>query len=373
MEKNRLTKKIMILGVGNAQVDLIDYCKQNNFEVHTCSYKREGSGLQSSDIFNLIDVKNAVKIEQYLIENSIPIVYSIGSDIAIPTIAEVTSKLGLPSFVSHDTAINCKNKDLLRIKLRKNKTSEVPYTSGKSIEDFMGWNIYPAIMKPTDSQGQRGVTRIDSKDELTNKFETVKSYSDSGNVIVEKFIQGDEISVNAYVVNGQVMLSIISDRIIFEEYTGGLVKEHVIPSKFSQNDNVIKKVEELVKSTISELEINNGPAYFQIKVENNIPYLIEVTPRLDGCHMWKLIERSTKVNLLDITLNHLINDNVNQRDFEYHHVVPHRLIFKCSPPGVPLNRTNIEGENVKWYLDEGQTVPKLNGIMEKTGYYIIKE
>ena len=82
-----------------------------------------------------------------------------------------------------------------------------------------------------------------------------------------------------------------------------------MPTQFSKN--VVEKVKDLVQRVLQKLEIKDGPAYFQIKVVGDEPYLIEVTPRLDGCHMWRLINIYCGVNLLDMSFKQLIGESVS--------------------------------------------------------------
>ena len=91
-------KKILILGAGNAQMDLIEYCNENNYEVYGCSYTNTDKGIPLLDHFEQINIVDADKIEEYAKKNSIDIIYSVGSDIAMPTVSKVAERLNLPHF-----------------------------------------------------------------------------------------------------------------------------------------------------------------------------------------------------------------------------------------------------------------------------------
>ncbi|CEP78317.1 ATP-grasp domain-containing protein [Defluviitoga tunisiensis] len=363
-------KKILVLGVGSAQFDLIVECKCRGLEVHGCSNRKEGRGLAFVDKFVLIDIKDVESVMNYVQQMNIDYVYSIGSDIALPTISYVNEKLNLPNFVSYETAIICHNKSRLRETLGENFEGNIPFVVGSSFEDFKHWNIFPAIMKPVDSQGQRGVLKVNNFSEIIEYFEKSSRYSQSKKVIVEKYIPSDEISVNAYVVDGEVKFKIVSDRIVFDEYPGGLVKEHRMPSKYYKKQEVIDRIEKLVVNTINVLRIKNGPVYFQIKIDNDMPYLIEVTPRLDGCHMWRLIYESTGVNLLKITVDHLMGEKITDDVFEVRKIKPKVLKFICMPPNSVFNTSEYDNKNVFWYYKNNEVVKEINGYFEKVGYYI---
>ena len=99
------SKKVLILGVTHPQIDAILYCKSQKYEVHGLSYHREGVGLPYLDYFSKIDIADRDSVLDYTRENKIDLVYSTGSDIALPTIAYVSKKLGLPLDINYDQAM----------------------------------------------------------------------------------------------------------------------------------------------------------------------------------------------------------------------------------------------------------------------------
>jgi hypothetical protein len=91
--------KALMLGVGNAQVDAIRYLKAAEWWVIGCSYRREGRGLELIDQFELIDIVDSAALEELGRNEKIDLVYSVGSDLAMPTVAKVAHNLNLPCFV----------------------------------------------------------------------------------------------------------------------------------------------------------------------------------------------------------------------------------------------------------------------------------
>ena len=107
-------KKALVLGVGNAQVDLIQYLKRENWWVIGCSYRHEGNGLKDVDQFEQVNITDLNGVERLARANHVDLIYSIGSDMAMPTIAHVTSQMGLPGFIDHETASLLQDKVQLR-------------------------------------------------------------------------------------------------------------------------------------------------------------------------------------------------------------------------------------------------------------------
>lgn len=366
-------KKVLILGAGNAQIDAIKYCREQGWKVYGCSYTNTDKGIPMLDVFKQIDIKDIDGIADYVKSENIDIVYSVGSDLAMPTVMRVSELTGRPHFISYEAALTCQNKNRMRAALGTDFEGNIPFVEVEHLEDALKFQHFPAMMKPTDSQGQRGCYRVDSENDIREHFEHSLSYSNEGKVIIEKFIDGPEISVNSYVVDGQLKFALVSDRIVFDDLPGGIIKEHHLPSVFA-SEEAQKKTVEMVKNALKKLEIKNGPAYFQIKLDGDSPVIIEVTPRLDGCHMWNLIKHYCGVDLLDISWQHLVNNKIGNFEMKQTSAVK-KLKFMCEKPGVAYDRSKYDVDGAEycfWYYETGDIVRKLNGYMEKGGYVIVE-
>ncbi|MEZ8879482.1 ATP-grasp domain-containing protein [Vibrio lentus] len=364
-------KKFLVLGIGNAQVDLLLYLRTlETFEVHALSNSPNGRGFQFADIFETIDITNKDAVLNYAEKEKIDYIYSVGSDAAMPTVAYVAEKLGINTFTSYNTAYTCNNKNLFREKL-SDCYGSVPHVVVHQEKELTVASqlTFPVIVKPVDSQGQRGVGTANSIEGVHALYKEAKSHSRSGKVIIEEKIIGEEISVNVYLLNGEIVFFLPSGRISWEQFDGGIIHKHYLPSQLSSaaEGNVLK----LVKDSLAKLEIDNGPAYFQIKMDSDIPYLIEVTPRFDGCHMWRLIKNSCGIDLLEIAVQHLTDgqcQNVNKA----RKIIPFCLEFHCMPPNESFTTPEVDPNAVydEMYYEEGECVRKMNGKMEKCGYKV---
>lgn len=365
-------KKVLILGIGNAQVDIIKLCKEKGFEVHTCSNTALGRGLEFSDHFQQIDIVNKEAVLEYAKNRNIDLAYSMGSDIAMPTASYVSEQLQLPYFVSSKTATLCNTKQELRGFIG-DEDYNLKFQEIASKEEAIKLP-YPLMMKPVDSQGQRGIIRINSREEFEAHFDVALSYSRSKKIILEEFVEGPEISVNVYMIDGEVRFALISDRISWPQYPGGIIHKHLLPSGFI-NEKSHEAVNRLIKSVTSKLEINNGPAYFQIKLKGEYPKLIEVTPRLDGCHMWRLIKESTGVDLLYITINHLSGNDFDALALGASEINKQFVLeFICKEPGSVVEEKDFNiGQSLylEKYYKPGEKVKPVNNYMEKIGYFIV--
>lgn len=363
-------KKVLILGTGDAQADALAYLKDQGVQTHALSNAQTGAGMAHADFFELIDIRDVDQVEAYARKHQVDAVYSTGSELAMPTACLVSERLNLPRFVSSHTALLCQNKQELR-RVLGDIPGNLRWRQIHARQDMQGWDTFPAMLKPVDSQGQRGVVRIDSMADFEREFDRSMGFSPSKTLLVEEFVDGPEISVNVFLNDGELAFYLPSDRYVFDDLPGGIIREHYLPCKFvpSHMDDALRT---MVVSMLDKLDIKNGPAYFQIKIAKDGPRLIEVTPRLDGCHMWRLIRQYCGADLMHATFQKLVFD----RDVDLTcNPVQHekRLRFTCQKPGCAFNRDDyhVQGADyLYWYYETGQTVRSLNGFMEKGGYVI---
>lgn len=369
-----LKKKVLILGVASVQMDAIKELKKMGYEVHAVAMANDGPGAAEADVFKEINILDKEAITAYIKEEGISVVYSVGSDMAIPVASDLSEKLDLPRFVSEKTAKICNNKDLMRETLGNNFEGNIPFQIMKEKDEEIQLP-YPFILKPTDSQGQRGVVLVNNKQEFLEHFDHSKSYSRSGLVIIEKYVTGPEISVNGYMVDGKLVFLVPSDRETWTQFTG-LIHKHILPTRVL-SDEGNERLTSILESTCSKLEINNGPVYAQMKVENGLPYIIEITPRLDGCHMWNILEKYTGVNLLELSFEHLIEGTTNALDNAKEITDDYVLEFICQEPNTPADYSDFQDkisnsiESFQYY-EQGDNIRPVNGKYEKIGYFIYK-
>lgn len=363
--------KVLILGVGNAQVDALRYLKGITCTTHGLSHRREGRGLDYCDHFEVIDIKDKEEVLGYAEKHNVDVVYSVGSDVAMPTAGYVSERLGLPYFCSEDNATLLNDKFLFRSFLKEHNLMNMAFQVGKHLKDFQDWHTFPAIIKPVRSQGQRGIRKIEDLIDIEEHIQNAQQFSESGEVILEEFISGSEVSANIFLKDGRILYSFISDRKTYEELDGGLVKSHIFPTRMS--NELQSRALHLIVETVQQLNIQHGPVYFQMMYDTDDVHIIEATPRLDGCHIWRLIRSYAGVDLLKLTFDMLFGETILS---EASHLNGDKqgLHFFSQKPDVKFECRDFEiPEECKYhefYYEDGQMVRPLNKIFEKVGYYI---
>lgn len=360
-------KKILILGVAPVQEDAIIKLKDMGYEVHAIAMKKDGPGAEEADYFSEINFTDVIKVKNYVKVHNIDIIYSVGSDIAMPIVSKVSNDLSMNYFTSYRVANICNNKNLMREATKNIRGSVLFEITKKPLNNL---NIdFPVFIKPSDSQGQRGISLVTDSSQLQLAITKALENSRNGYAIIEKYIQGYEISVNCYVVEGQIKFLKVSKRDTWDEYEG-LIRKHIIDDNLQYPLEDIKVV---INEHIKAIGINNGPVYAQIKIEDNRAYVIEITPRLDGCHMHKLIKHNNGIDLLEATFSHLIEGKTPNLlpTKKQQNVV---LEFQCEKPNTFVDygkfpQKPLAIENYHYY-EQGEKIKPINGVYDKIGYYI---
>ncbi len=368
-------KKILILGMGHSQVDLAVAARQYGATVHACAEDGAGPAMKYVDYHTAIDILDIRKIVNYSRENDIDVIFTIGLETAIRPVVLASEELGLPCFITGEDIAKIENKAVWR-EILGNMPGNLRFMTGGAPEEFLSWLDYPAILKPVDGSGQRGVFTVANYEELKEKFRMSKKFSSTKTVMLEELAEGEEISVNAFMLDGELEFAAISDRISYVDLPGGIIKEHYIPSKYAYSSTA-EKILDIVQYVNNSMNFTQGHIYFQMKIMNSSVALIEFTPRFDGCHLWKLIKASYGLDLLQVSLEYLFEGrSPTLKNFVPFEPSKKRVLgFVSDKPGIIVHYDNYPMKTVNpdlyWYYEDGEVVRKVTGIMEKVGYYIV--
>lgn len=162
--------------------------------------------------------------------------------------------------------------------------------------------IYPSIVKPVDSGGSQGIFKVGNKEQLVAAISQAREKSRTLGVIIEDFIDGREFSVEYLSHNGKHYFCQLTDKVTSGEPLFVEVAHHQ-PADVS--DELLKRIQDVVESTLTALKIENSPSHTEIKLNSrNELYVIEVGARMGGDLITShLVKLSTGIDFLAETLN----------------------------------------------------------------------
>ena len=277
-------KKIMILGAGQYQMPIITRAKEFGLYTVVISPKGDYPGFAIADKSYYLDVKDMENVLAVAEKEGISGVTTDQTDIAVRTEAYVSEKLGLPG-ISYDCACIFTDKSLMRSKCEELGIPSIRYKASgdiKEVKEFFDSIGRSAILKPVDNQGSRGVYKIGTREEIDSLFDSAVSYSKSGKVIIEEFIDGPEYEVDSLVFDYKDQTMLYGDVIPFDIPGVFAAKIRMYPSASDEEtvDRLLRYNSDIVRGFGLKQGITHSE--FILDKSSGQPYLLEAAARGGG-------------------------------------------------------------------------------------------
>ncbi len=357
---------------------VIQKAKKLGYQVVVTDYNPNTLGMREADIPILMstkDIEGSVRAAKA--QNEItPIsgVLTVGTDASM-TVAAVANTLNLPG-IKFEDAEAATNKIKMRMRFKEHGVpcpSFLPVWSLSDAKKACKILKFPVVIKPSDNMGARGVVRIDNSNQISDAFQFAKKASPSGEILIEEFMEGPELSIDAIIYNNEITFTGIADRIIalppyFIE-TG-----HTMPSNLP--DKLINEACKVMKMGIKALGINLGAAKGDIKITKNGAMIGELAARLSGGFMSAYTyPLSTGVDLMKTVIE--ISQGLEPGNLEpvINRVAIERAII--TRPGIVKKIKGLEDalkvpgiEHIFINVREGEKVDIPRSNVEKAGHII---
>lgn len=378
MGGNVVMESVMILGAGPLQVPAIMKAKELGMHVYVCDYDPHAAGLPLADEAYLISTVDQEAILRKATELHPDYVLTSTSDAPVRTAAYVCEQLDLPCGISYKDSVCATVKSAMRERLSEFNVPIPEFHICNNYESFINAvhsfkNV--CIIKPSDSSASRGVTLIstdESPDDLKEQYDYCKAYSHKGEILVEEFMTGAEVSVECFVIDGITDIITITDKLTTKSpYFVEL--GHSEPS--SLPEDIKKRICEVTIKAIAAIGIKNGVSHAELKITPEGPKIVEIAARLGGDHITsKLVPLSTGV---DMTGNSLLLALGRKTDLTRTRKCGSAIRFITAKSGV-LRKMNIDEniagidgvEEIEFYIKPGDTINPLHSSNDRIGHVI---
>jgi biotin carboxylase len=302
-EEGQMGKKMMILGGSVLQVPAIKAAKELGYEIILVDYDENATGFALADVKLVVSTLDKEEVYRQALIYRPDVVITSTSDGPVRTAAYVNEKLGKKPDLSYEDSLCATIKSHMRKRLEEN---HVPVPVYYVVENWAGfWEAVKAldgrcIVKPSDNAGSRGVTLLEggekTEEELRRVYDYSKGNSRNGIVMVEEFMSGAEVSVEAMTVNGKTEIISITDKYITQPpYFVEIA--HSEPSRLE--GEIQERIREVALQAIRAIRLQNGPSHTEIKVTEEGPKVVEIAARLGGDFITsRLVPLSTGVDLV---------------------------------------------------------------------------
>jgi len=292
---------VLILGGGIMQLPAVRAARAMGWQAVVAALRIEPGIAELADRCLEVDVSDVEAVESaarsLTREPGLDGVFTAGTDFSA-TVAWVAERLGLPG-IPYQAALDATDKARMRARLRE---AGVPgpgfavlaaggQADGRQAAGGQAAGgqaqrppelRFPLVVKPVDNMGARGVRRVDSDQELRAALDAAWAQSRSRRAIVEDYLEGPELSLDALIHEGRITVCGVADRhIVFSPYF--VEMGHTMPSALDVE--TLRQAEEVFRRGIRALGLEQGAAKGDIKLASRGAVVGEIAARLSGGYM----------------------------------------------------------------------------------------
>lgn len=375
-------KKLMLLGGIRYLLPVIKAAHERGYYVITCDYIPDNIAHKYSDEYvnvNIVDKEAVLKVAQ---EKQIDGIMSFGVDPGVVAASYVQNIIGLPSFGPFESVEILQNKAKFRAFLTEHGFN-VPRAKGydhkvDAIKDADTWH-YPVIVKPTDSAGSKGVTRVDNIEKLPVAVDYAFEHSIKGNIIIEDFIEkkGCSSDTDSFSENGKLkFVSFSTQRFDLNATSPYAPAAYSWPSTFTKEEEVYLTSE--IQRLLTLLHMNTSIYNIEVRIgTDNKPYIMELTPRGGGNRLAEMLRYATGIDMIEACTCASVGDpipDITQKPYQGHwaEVILHADktgIFKELKISDDLKAEVIERD---LWVKSGDSVRSFGGANDAIGTLILK-
>ncbi len=369
-------KKLLIIGASILQVPAIKKAKEMGLIVGVVDYNPNAVGIQYADKFFNCSTLDKEGVDKVVKEFEADGVMTMATDMPMRTIAYVCKRNNLIG-LTEECALNCTDKIEM---IKRFNEAGVPLPKFFEVDNLEQLksavkNIaFPCILKPADNSGSRGIMLCHSEDECFLNYDYVVASSHNGNILVEEYMVGPEVSVEVFVENKIANVLQITDKIT----TGAphfVELGHSQPSKL--NSEVCENIKRVAQSACSAVGLENGPAHLEMIVTSDGPKMVEMGARMGGdCITSHLVPLSTGINMTEQTIRYSLglpldlNKKFNKASAITFLTAEKGKIEKIS--GID-SAYKIEGVNdIGFFKSVGDDSVEINSSSDRIGYIVVQ-
>lgn len=296
-------KKLMLLGGMRYLVPVIEAAHKLGVYVITCDYLPNNIAHKYSDEYCNVSILEKDKVLEKAKELKIDGILSFACDPGVVTAAYVAEKMGLPSSGPYESVEILQNKGKFRKFLTENNFN-VPvakqYTDIETALNDTEMFNWPVIVKPTDSAGSKGVTKVEEKDKLKDAINYALKFSHSNEFIIEDFLEkvGDSSDCDSFSIDGKLKFVSFSAQKFDEN-----CENPYTPAAFTWPASISKIHQEELTNEIQRLLtlLNMKSSIYNIETRectNGKAYIMECSPRGGGNRLAEMVRYMTGVDMI---------------------------------------------------------------------------
>ena len=305
-----MEKRILILGGGQAQIELIKTAKSIGLYVIVVGIEGNYPGYKIADKVYYADIFDKSAVLEIAQKEHINGVSMVCSDFGLETMGYINDQLGLTG-LSENVAIDSANKFQMKKILRDHGIKTADYRVISNDEEALTATRelhFPLIVKAVDLQGSRGIYICKNEQEVLENYRKSIYESRQDYCIVEEFIEGEEFGAQAFVYNNEVLFVQPHGDLIWNSGKTNIPIGHYMPLR-EDDDNINKETVKLITDSIIALGFNNCAVNVDLIIKDNIPYIIELTGRVGANSLPELTSYYMGLNYYEMVIRCAIGES----------------------------------------------------------------
>lgn len=305
--KRIIKEKLLIIGDTFNVPHIIDLCKEKS--IYTIVTDNRDPNISTSkylaDEYWMIDVKDIDALENKCREEKVTGIFSIPSDLCGDIALELSNRLGFHYYANPNARMYERSKDKFKKLCQRNGllVAEDYDTRLDTLKD----SDFPIIVKPVDGQANKGQSICYGKKDLEKAKEYAFANSKSKKIVVEKYIEGDELFAVYTMNNGRVALSILCGVYVNDGEPSRCYS--ITCNRTKHLDKYLEKVNDKVINMLREIGCNNGTAFVSSIVNSTGFYFIEMGYRLPGGMIQEGYYHISNIDYSQIYLDYNLHGN----------------------------------------------------------------
>lgn len=371
----------MLLGGLRYLLPVIEAAHRQGYYVITCDYIPDNIAHKYSDEYHNVSIIDKEAVLTLAKELQIDGIMSFAVDPGVVTAAYVQEQMGLPGN-PYESVLILQNKDRFRAFLKEHDFN-VPKAKGfASIEAALAdkeWYSFPVIVKPTDSAGSKGVTRVDRFEELEAALQEAFAHSLSRRIIVEEFIEkaGCSSDTDCFSIDGQLKFVSYSAQRFDEKAANPYA-----PSAFSWPSTMTAQQEKELTCELQRLLtlLKMRTSIYNVETRigtNGKVYIMEVSPRGGGNRLSEMLHYATGVDLISNAVRAAVGEPVIGIEQKFYNGHWAEVILHADKEGV-FERLEIaesirdKVQQTDLWIEPGEHVCSFKGANDAIGTLVLK-
>ncbi|MBO2623823.1 ATP-grasp domain-containing protein [Shewanella algae] len=381
-------KALLVLGAGSDQLFMIQTAQRMGYVTVAVDANPDAPGLQIADYSQPIDFSNVDRVIRYceqLLSDGVNLtgVSTMGSDIP-HLVAAIAKHFGWPG-PSQQTGLWASHKFAMKQRFEQ---MGIPVPSYALIDSeaailalWQQWGCDKLIIKPTDRAGSRGVRIIQDAAEVASALAHARSFSLNGEILLEEFIDGPQISTESIIDGDQAATPGFADRAYegMECFWPNIMENGGwLPSR--QSAEAQAQISALAERAARALGIDSGVAKGDIVVcPRRGPMVIEMAARLSGGDFSaSLVPLSCGINYVETVINIALSNSVSLKELTPKHQlwVANRYFFLPqgqlqAVEGLEWLKGQAFCNKLEFYPQIGSQLPEILSHANRSGVFVL--